>query len=244
MPFKSINDLPKAVKDNLPLGAQKIWMGAFNSAFEKYGDDSRAAEIAWGAVKKIFRKTANGWVKRSFSVSVNRKFVVEQNFNGERLFIHKKGNIVMVFSREEDNLTASFPEIVMNARELSDKDFIVDGKLSRDGIFHASDLLYFGETIAHLPWEYRKKALKRLKFNALIKEVGTLIAKDSEEVKEAMKFISKLKHTTGAVIKDNSAPYIGGVILNAKRETKKRPETVPEGQTMGKKVNEELRKSA
>lgn len=65
MPYKSISGLPKAVRDNLPKQAQRIWLRAFNSAFAKYKSDERAAKIAWGAVKNAgYKKNKQGkWVK-------------------------------------------------------------------------------------------------------------------------------------------------------------------------------------
>lgn len=75
MPYKKINDLPKKVKDNLPKGAQNIFMKAFNNAWENYkypadrqGHASREAvvnKVAWAAVKKKYKKNSKGeWVKK------------------------------------------------------------------------------------------------------------------------------------------------------------------------------------
>lgn len=66
MPYKTINELPKNVKDVLPDHAQDIYKEAFNSAFEEYKrpqdrrDDSdrevTAHKVAWSAVKKSYVK--------------------------------------------------------------------------------------------------------------------------------------------------------------------------------------------
>jgi len=62
MPFSSNAQLPKGVK-NLPEHAQSIWRMAYNSALEEYGEEDRAARIAWGAVKKSYHQTKEGrWV--------------------------------------------------------------------------------------------------------------------------------------------------------------------------------------
>ena len=62
MPFSSNAQLPKGVK-NLPEHAQTIWRKAYNSALEEYGEEDRAARIAWGAVKKSYHQTKEGrWV--------------------------------------------------------------------------------------------------------------------------------------------------------------------------------------
>ncbi len=62
MPFKSLKDLPAAVKDNLPHHAEEIFLAAFNSAWDQYdqpeerrgGEDREtvAFKVAWSAVKK------------------------------------------------------------------------------------------------------------------------------------------------------------------------------------------------
>jgi len=39
MPYKTLNDLPDSVKDNLPHHAKEIFKEAFNSASEEYKDE-------------------------------------------------------------------------------------------------------------------------------------------------------------------------------------------------------------
>jgi cation transport regulator len=66
MPFKSIPDLPKSVRNVLPSHAQEIYLEAFNSAWEQYDqpqerleDRSReetAHRVAWSAVKQKYEK--------------------------------------------------------------------------------------------------------------------------------------------------------------------------------------------
>ncbi len=62
MPFTSLSDLPKQVKDPLPHHAEEIFLAAFNSAWDQYdlpeerrgGADREevAFKVAWSAVKK------------------------------------------------------------------------------------------------------------------------------------------------------------------------------------------------
>ena len=67
MPYETLADLPKGVKDNLPTHAQEIYLAAFNNAFEEYGkDEDRARRVAWSAVKKAgYEKdeTSGDWKK-------------------------------------------------------------------------------------------------------------------------------------------------------------------------------------
>ena len=66
MPYKSTEDLPEQVKGNLPQHAQKIFLDAFNHAWEEYSDPKKrrgresqeqtAFKVAWAAVKREYQK--------------------------------------------------------------------------------------------------------------------------------------------------------------------------------------------
>jgi len=68
LPYKSVTDLPDAVRKHLPKGAQEIYREVFNSAWEQYaGRDGREAiahKVAWSAVKKKYCKRGERWVRR------------------------------------------------------------------------------------------------------------------------------------------------------------------------------------
>lgn len=76
MPYKSIVELPPAVKDALPAEAQRIFLRAFDAAYNEYGkSEERAFAVAWAAVKKAgYRKGKDGWTKvnSNHSIKVNR----------------------------------------------------------------------------------------------------------------------------------------------------------------------------
>jgi cation transport regulator len=74
MPYKTLEELPESVKDNLPKHAQEIYKEAFNSAWEQYDEpherrdnasrEEVAHKVAWSDVKKVYEKGENGkWVK-------------------------------------------------------------------------------------------------------------------------------------------------------------------------------------
>jgi cation transport regulator len=66
MPYDSVAQLPKGVKNNLPAHAQDIYLAAFNNAYDEYAhDEDRARRVAWSAVKKSgYAKGENGkWRK-------------------------------------------------------------------------------------------------------------------------------------------------------------------------------------
>lgn len=75
MPFNSIQDLPKSVRNVLPDHAQDIYKEAFNSAYDEYkdkedrrGDEGReevAHKVAWSAVKNVYEKGSDDkWHKK------------------------------------------------------------------------------------------------------------------------------------------------------------------------------------
>ena len=77
-PYRSLEDLPGAVRENLPPHAQEIFMKAHNNALQQYlnpkerrGGASESLEevahkVAWAAVKQEYEKSASGeWVKKN-----------------------------------------------------------------------------------------------------------------------------------------------------------------------------------
>lgn len=75
MPYKNIVNLPDNIRNHLPIGAQKIYLEAFNHALVEYDEPSKrrdgstleviAHKVAWSAVKKSYIKDKSGlWVKK------------------------------------------------------------------------------------------------------------------------------------------------------------------------------------
>ena len=74
MPYKTLNDLPDQVRDNLPKHAQVIYKEAFNSAWEEYADPQKrrsdesheevSHKVAWAAVKNAYEKKEDKWVEK------------------------------------------------------------------------------------------------------------------------------------------------------------------------------------
>jgi len=66
MPYKTLGDLPKSVRESLPRQAQQIFLRAYNNAWKQYDQpgerraeatrDGTAARVAWGAVKRRYVK--------------------------------------------------------------------------------------------------------------------------------------------------------------------------------------------
>ena len=75
MTYDKNSDLPKGVKNNLPIHAQDIYREAFNHAWQQYKSPEKrrdssetqeqvAHKVAWAAVEKKYKKNFTGtWVK-------------------------------------------------------------------------------------------------------------------------------------------------------------------------------------
>lgn len=74
MPYRTDAELPEPVKKVLPAHAQEIYRDAFNNASDEYADPAKrrkgasqeetAHRVAWAAVKKLYEKVGDHWVKR------------------------------------------------------------------------------------------------------------------------------------------------------------------------------------
>ncbi len=74
MPYRTNAELPDRVRDHLPKHAQDIFREAFNHAYETYLQPSKrrwggtresvANRVAWAAVKRVYQKQKDQWVRR------------------------------------------------------------------------------------------------------------------------------------------------------------------------------------
>ena len=71
MPY-TIDNPPDAIK-GIPKHAQEIYIAAFNSAFEEYKDEGKAAATAWAAVKTKYEQDADGNWKAKESLPVGKR---------------------------------------------------------------------------------------------------------------------------------------------------------------------------
>jgi cation transport regulator len=51
MVYKTNRDLPVNIRESLPEAAQDVYRIAFNSALHWYGEESKAHQTAWSAVR-------------------------------------------------------------------------------------------------------------------------------------------------------------------------------------------------
>ncbi len=60
MSYESIDDLPKAVREDLPEHAQQLYMKAYNDAHRDQGEDDFAEQAAWDAVTAEYEQDEAG----------------------------------------------------------------------------------------------------------------------------------------------------------------------------------------
>lgn len=68
MPYSNIDQLPPAVRNNLPAPAQRIFVKAFNAKYAELDEDESevsAFKIAWAAVKRTYEKRDGKWIAKA-----------------------------------------------------------------------------------------------------------------------------------------------------------------------------------
>jgi len=68
-------------------------------------------------------------IAKYLEADTDARWAVEQKFDGLRTVIHKKGDTVKIFDGQAKDITKNFPSIVAQAKELTSKDFIIDGEM-------------------------------------------------------------------------------------------------------------------
>ena len=69
MPY-SLNNIPNYIS-NIPIGAQKLFIAAFNSSYKDNGGNEEKSRIAgWSNVKRKWKKQNGKWIKKTLSVEL------------------------------------------------------------------------------------------------------------------------------------------------------------------------------
>jgi cation transport regulator len=68
LPYLTNADLPRDVRQQLPVAAQDLYRTAFNAAVDNIAhdpvEDADAHNLAWEAVKRSYVKEGDEWVER------------------------------------------------------------------------------------------------------------------------------------------------------------------------------------
>lgn len=159
----------------------------------------------------------------------NGKYAIEKKYNGFRAVLMKSGSVVKIYSDQKRDISKHFQTILNEAKELSNKDFVLDSEIVyKDGgrseilkyvigkselddsniALHSFDLITFdGKDITDLAWYERKSMLHKLNFTKHIKEVESMMVDTPEQAKKAITFARNLNGSEGAMIKRYEGKY-------------------------------------
>ena len=143
----------------------------------------------------------------------NNKFAIEKKFDGPRVLIYKNGEEIKFYSEEDKNISKDFKTFKEEANNLSDENFIVDGKIVMKGSkpkIYLFDILRLGDDIRNQPWNERKSKLHSLNFTDNISEVPSIIVSNKLEGEKAIKFLEGLPGALGVMVKAYNSKYLEG----------------------------------
>ena len=164
------------------------------------------------------------------------KVAIEYKLDGIRAQIHKEGEKVIIFSRNLENITDSFPEIVKEIKKIKVESIVVEGEIigvDREGkplpfqylmrragrkrditvsgipvkIFLFDILFLNGKLLIDLPYCERRRLLEEIG-----REIQVVEKFEPERLEDAENYFEKaisLGHE-GIMVKNISSPYIPG----------------------------------
>jgi len=167
------------------------------------------------------------------------KCAVEGKYDGLRLQVHKKANQIWIFSRNLENMTHMFPDVVSEIKKLK-KDLILEGEallynekkdrylpfqetIQRKRKHDVSkfareypltvfmfDMLYFdGKDLTQRPYSERRKYIEKIKETNTLKRAQRIVTDDPKEFDNYFKECVK-DGLEGVMAKDLNAIYIAG----------------------------------
>lgn len=102
----------------------------------------------------------------------NCKFIIEQKFDGERVQVHKDGNVIRLFSRNSLEVTETYPMIRGDLyRQIKAKQAIIDGEL----------LVWDAETKSFEPFGFAKTLAVSGKSGGFTKGAATLEGRERKQ---------------------------------------------------------------
>ena len=164
----------------------------------------------------------------SYMFKNNTKYALEKKYKGFRVLLTKEKDKITLYSDSQNDISKSFPTIIAEATQLSQKNLIIDGeiicesygsgeiakyikeneKINESKIeFSVFDCINFGNDISNSTWSARKQILHSLNFTKHIKEVNSIIVNTPEETKKAIKLLRNLQGSEGAMIKNYNGKY-------------------------------------
>jgi cation transport regulator len=207
MPYRSVRELPDAVKNNLPVEAQKQFLRVVNSALKDGDGEESAFKQAWSVIKKRFSKKNGKWIKKMSEPT----YLVPFDFadksllfpfskgkwfpNGE--FTREDGEI-LVRNYKDNLLSRTDGKLAVNVehdRSAGLVGYIVDVELTDEGVVgsyeweDSAKAKKFGYVSAEINWEWdhpyngtsHKNVLQGAALTNYPKLLNTAIARFSED---------------------------------------------------------------
>ena len=151
-------------------------------------------------------------VQKMFEDNTSSKYVIEKNIDGLRAVMMKVGNQIKLYSSAKTNISPFFHTLLSQAKDLSNKNIVVEGMISGKGIsnedlksyinkektidegslrFDVFDVMtYNNEDVGSQTWIRRKAILHSLNYTPQVKEMYSIVVGDYEEAKRSAKLFN------------------------------------------------------
>jgi DNA ligase-1 len=226
-------------------------------AFSKTPTQVRTANLVTGNIGKVAVLSKNGQLDEAklqlfqptnfmladsaqnaqelFSKFNETPLISDCKYDGIRAQIHSDGGVARLFSRNLEDITRYFPEIVREAMNLETKGIILDGEIvpfkderpmsfqalqqrlrklvqSESDVpirFFAFDLLFLERSLIEEPLAYRMKLMRSVRLGGVLAYSEQRLVNSPEEI-ETMFLESKSLGYEGLVVKSATSPYTPG----------------------------------
>jgi hypothetical protein len=165
--------------------------------------------------------------------------VVDKLYLTPKVFVHKFNNNVKIISDLGKNITCFFDSETIRDLVQEKRDYIIECNISfmkgknpstqieilediiEDNKIHFTkatqvilnviDCLYLGEDISKQNYSNRKKLLKTIQYNHHLKQAPFIVTNESSKLPKAVKMVSKLLWSSGAIITEETEIYKEGI---------------------------------
>lgn len=96
MPYNNISELPASIRKVLPESGQKVFLEVFNSSYAKHRSDSVAMEMAWGVVKKRFKRVDGMFVANSSDYETPQLYSFSVEVSDNEFILNSDGDEVIL----------------------------------------------------------------------------------------------------------------------------------------------------
>jgi cation transport regulator ChaB len=181
MPYNYPGKVPNYLK-NLPEGAQKIFIAAFNTEFRRSKNEEKARQAGWGAVKNKYKKVGDKWIMKN-----QQLYIMQVPFDGG--IIRDETKLRQLFGDKYDDAVSFEQQLKKDDPKYfgEGKPFVVGGYFLKYQEIGAEKLTFIA-TDGTRNWIYRKDFEQHIlsgEFNGLPMHKGhTKYPEDPNEWKE------------------------------------------------------------